>query len=159
MERATEITEDCFVSLAVITVKKDKSLKTALDSRKLNEVTIKRKAQMPNMEELISQISRKISEGTEGEILATKLSFDNAYGQIKLDENTKNLCIFTVQGGAFTRYYRFLKGFYGLADIPTIFQERIHTTLEDKHPALLDDIIVVTKRNIEKHETEVRETM
>ena len=40
LERATEITEDCFVSLAVITVKKDKSKKIALDSRKLNEVTI-----------------------------------------------------------------------------------------------------------------------
>ena len=135
LERATEITEDCFVSPAVITVKKDKSIKIALDSRKLNEVTIKRKAQMPNMEELISRISRKISEGKEGEILATKLDFDYAYGQIKLDENTKNLCIFTVTGGDFTGYYRFLKGFYRLADIPTIFQERIDTTLEHKNPA------------------------
>ena len=60
LERATEITEDCFVSPAVITVKQDESIKIALDSRKLNEVTIKRKAQMPNMEELISRISRKI---------------------------------------------------------------------------------------------------
>ena len=47
---------------------KDKSIKIALDSRKLNQVTIKRKAQMSNMEELISRISRKISEGKEGEI-------------------------------------------------------------------------------------------
>ena len=39
LERATEITEDCFVSPAVITVKKDKSIKDALDSRKLNEAT------------------------------------------------------------------------------------------------------------------------
>ena len=44
---------------------------------------------MPNMEKLISRISRKISEGKEGEILATKLDFHYAYGQIKLDENTK----------------------------------------------------------------------
>ena len=49
MERATEITEDCFVSPAVKTVRKDKSIKTALGSRKLNELTIKRKEQMPNM--------------------------------------------------------------------------------------------------------------
>ena len=53
LQKATEVTEDCFVSPAVITVKKDKSIKIALDSRNLNEVTIKRKAQMPNMEELI----------------------------------------------------------------------------------------------------------
>ena len=66
-ERATEINEDCFVSPTVITVKKDNSIKIALESRKLNEATIKRKAQMPNMEELISRISRKISEEKEGE--------------------------------------------------------------------------------------------
>ena len=50
---------------------------------------MKRKAQMPNMEELISRISRKISEGEDGEVLATKLDFDYAYGQIKLDDDTK----------------------------------------------------------------------
>ena len=103
---------------------------------------------------MTSKISSK-----QGEILATKIDFDYAYGQIKLDEKTKNLCIFTVTGGDFTGYYRFLKGFYGLADIPTIFQERIDTTLEHKHLAWLDDIIIVTKRSIDEHETEVRETM
>ena len=159
LERATEINEDCFVSPAVITVKKDKSIKIALDSRKINEATIKRKAQMPNMEELISKISRKVSEEKEGEIHITKLDFDCAYGHLRLDEQTRNLCIFTVTGGEFTGYYRFLKGFYGLADIPTIFQERIDKTLEFKHPAWLDDIIIVTKGNTEKHEAEIKETI
>ena len=151
LEKATEIKEGCFVSPAVITVKKDKSIKIALDSRKLNEATIKRKTQMPNMEELISRISRKISEEQEGEIWITKLDFDYAYGQIKLDDQTKSLCIFTVTGGEFTGYYRFLKGFYGLADIPTIFQERIDKTLEFKHPAWLDDNIIVTKGTVKKN--------
>ena len=40
------------------------------------------------------------------------------------------MCIFAVTGGNFTSYYRFLKGFYGLADIPTLFQENIDQTLE-----------------------------
>ena len=44
---------------------------------------------MPNMEELISRISRKISEQKEGEIWQTKLDFDYAYGQIKLDDETQ----------------------------------------------------------------------
>ena len=61
--------------------------------------------------------------------------------------------------GDFTGYYRFLKGFYGLVDIPTIVQERIDTTLEHKHPAWLDDITILTKGNIEKTETEVHVTM
>ena len=158
LERATEINEDCFVSPAVITIKKDKSIKIALDSRKLNEATIRRKAQMPNMEELISRISRKISEEKKGEIHITKLDFDYAYGQLRLDEQTRNLCIFTVTGGAFIGYYRFLKGFYGLADILTVFQEQIDKTLEFKHPAWLDDLIIVTKGSAEKHEAEIKET-
>ena len=54
-------------------------------------------------------------------------------------------CIFAVTGGNFTGYYRFMKEFYGLAVIPTIFQETKYQTLENKHPAWLDDIIVVTK--------------
>ena len=72
---------------------------------------------MPNMGVLISRTSKKISEETDGEISAIKLDFDYTYGQIKVDENTKNLCLFTVTGEDFTGYYRFPKGFYGLAGI------------------------------------------
>ena len=36
---------------------------------------------MPNMEELISRISRKISTGEEGDILRIKLDFEYAYRQ------------------------------------------------------------------------------
>ena len=56
-------------------------------------------------------------------------------------------------------YFGRNRGLYGLADVPTIFQERIDTTLEHKHPAWLDDIIIVTEGSIDEHEMEVRETM
>ena len=56
------------------------------------------------------------------------------------------MCIFTC--GEFTGYYCFLKRFYGLADIPTIFQKRIDKTLEIKL-ARLDAIIIVTKGSAE----------
>ena len=46
-----------------------------------------------------------------------------------------------------------------MADIPTIFQERINKTLEFKHPAWLDDIIIVTKGSAGKHEAEIKEAM
>ena len=99
----------------------------------------------------------EISEGTEGETPATKLDFGHANGQIKLNKRTRNLCIFTVIGGEFTGYYRLLKGFYGLAGIPIIFQEWRDTTLN--YPAWLNDIPIVTKGNMEKRKAEVRETM
>ena len=159
VEKANHIDENCFVSPAVITVKKDKSVKIALDSRKLNEITIKRKAKMPNMEELISRISRKIADGPADEIWTSKLDLDYAYGQLILSKEAKNLCIFAVTGGDFTGYYRFLKGFYGLADIPTIFQEKIDQTLKNKHPTWLDDIIIVTKGSKEQHKKELIEVL
>ena len=159
IEKVNNIDENCFVSPAVITVKKDKSVKIALDSRKLNEITIKRKAQMPNMEELISRISRKIADGPADEIWTSKLDLDYAYGQLLLSREARNLCIFAVTGGNFTGYYRFLEGFYGLAEIPTIFQDKIDQTLENKHPAWLDDIIVVTKGSKEQHKKELAEVL
>ena len=155
IEKATNIDENCFVSPAVITVKKDKTVKIVLDSRKLNEITVKRKTQMPNMEELISRISRKIADGEADEIWISKFDLDYAYGQLPLSKNAMDLCIFAITGGNFTGYYRFLKGFYGLADIPTIFQEKTDKTLENKHPAWLDDILVVTKGKKEQHKREL----
>ena len=80
-------------------MKKDKSVKMALDSGKLNETIIKKKTKMPNMEEFISRISRKISKKQDREIWITKLDFKYAYGQIKLKENAKNISICTITGG------------------------------------------------------------
>ena len=54
--------------------------------------------------------------------------------------------------GKFSGYYRFKKVFHGLADIPTISQEKIDRTLEYSTPAWLDDIIIVTRGNKQEHE-------
>ena len=70
-------------------------------------------------------------------------------------KNARDLCMFAVTGGNFTGYYRFLEGFYGFADIPTIFQEKFDQTLENKHPAWLDDILVVTKMTKDQHKCEL----
>ena len=91
IEKATDTDENCFVSPAVITVKKDKTIKIALDSQKLNEITVERKAQMPNMEELISRISRKIPDGEENEIWISNFDLDYAYGQLPLSKNARDL--------------------------------------------------------------------
>ena len=157
-DKANNIDENCFVSPAVITVKKDKLIKIALDSRNLSEITVKRKTQMPNMEELISRISRKLADGPADEIWISKFDLDYAYGQLLLSREARNLCIFAVTGGNLTGYCRFLKGFYGLADIPTVFQEKIDQTLDNKHPAWLD-IIVVTKGSKEEHKKELTDVL
>ena len=60
----------------VIKVKKSKPIKNAL--RKLNEATIKREAQEPNMQELISRTSRKKCDGNNGDILIKNSDYDYA---------------------------------------------------------------------------------
>ena len=158
LEKADKTTENCFVSPAVITIKKVKSVKIAVDSRKLNESCIKRKATMPNMEERISQISAKITQNN-GEIWMSKIDLDYAYGQAKLSAETSRHCVLSIIGGDFTGHYRFKKGFYGLSDIPTVFQEHIDKVLEFKTPVWLDDIICVTNGTIEEHDRELREIL
>ena len=158
LEKADKTTENCFVSPAVITIKKDKSVKIALDLRKLNESCIKRKATMPNMEELTNKISAKITKNN-GEIWMSKIDLDYAYGQAKLSPEASRHCVFSIIGGDFTGLYRFKKGFYGLSDIPTVFQEHIDKVLEFKIPVWLDDIICVTNGTIEEHEEELRKIL
>ena len=80
---------------------------------------------------------------------------DYAYGQLPLSKNAMDLCILAVTGENFTSYNRFLKGFYGLADMPTMFQEQTDKTLEIKHPACLDCILVVSKGTKEQHKREL----
>ena len=81
----------------------------------------------------------------------SKIDLDYAYGQMKLSEETSRQCVFALTGGKFSGNYRFKKGFYGLADIPTIFQEKIDRTLGYCTRAWLDDIIVVTRGNKQGH--------
>ena len=144
MEKVKHVDEDCFVSPVVNTVKTDKSVKTALDSRKLKDSCIKIRPRMPNMEELLNQISVKITRDRTKELRISKIDLDYAYGQMKLSKETSRQCVFAITGGKFSGYYRFKKGFYGLADISTKFQEKTDGTLEYSTPAWLDDIIVVT---------------
>ena len=52
-----------------------------------------------------------------------------------------------------------IQKFYGLADIPTIFQEKIDQTLEYSTPAWLNDIIVVTRGDREEHENKLLDVL
>ena len=107
---------------------------------------------MPNMEELLNQISVEITRDRTKELNISKIDLDYAYGQMKLSIETSRQCVFAITGGKFSGYYRFKKGFYSLADFPTIFQEKIDRTLEYSTPAWLDDIIVVTRGDRTEHE-------
>ena len=88
LEKIKYVDEDCFVSPVVTTVKCDKSVKIALDSRKLNDSCVKMRPHMPNMEELLNQISVEITRDRTTQLFMSKIDLDYAYGHMKLSEET-----------------------------------------------------------------------
>ena len=67
IKRVDKCTSDCFIAPIVITVKKDDSIKLALDAKPINRQLIKNKYQMPNVDELldgVSQINTANDSGT-----------------------------------------------------------------------------------------------
>ena len=114
----------------MITVKVVKSVKIALNSRKLNDSCSKMRQRMPNMEEVLNQISEETTCDRALQLFISKNELDYAYGQMKLSDETNRQRVFAITGGKISGYYRFKKGFIGLADLPTIFQDKIDRTLE-----------------------------
>ena len=110
---------------------------------------------MPNLEKLSNQISVEITRDRTKELEMSKIDLDYAYSQIKLSKETSRQCVFAITEGKFSGYYRFKKEFYGLADIPAIFQETIDRTLENSTTAWLDDMIVVTRGDRNEHQNKL----
>ena len=114
MEKIKDVDEGCFVSPVVFTLKSDKSVKIAQNSRMLNDSSIKMRLHMPNMEELLNQISVEITRDRTMQVVMSKIDLDYAHGQMKLSEETSQQGVFALTGGKFSGYYGFKKGFYGL---------------------------------------------
>ena len=133
--RETQVGEDQFISPVVITRKDNGTVKIAVDAGELNNNIVKKKAQMPNIEDILAQISVKITSNREKPLFMTSVDLKYAFGQIKLHPETSRHCIFTMIGGKITGHYRFQKGFYGLADMPVIFQEKIDQVIDMQTPA------------------------
>ena len=68
------------MSPIVITIKKDASVKLALESRELNTQVHKNKYQMPKIEDLMDTVGQTISEKKQGDIYFTTMDLTYAYG-------------------------------------------------------------------------------
>ena len=137
-----------FLSPIVITVKKDGSVKLALELREVKKQVHKNKYQIPNIEELIDTVGQTISEKKSGDIYFTTMDLTYAYGQLPLKAETSVQCKFSLIGGRSTGTYRFKTGFYGLTTMPAEFQRAMDCILVEypQAHAFIDDILVVTKR-------------
>ena len=147
-----------FVSPIVITVKKDQTVKLALDSKKINKFIHKNKHQMPNIDILLDNITQIVKSNDNQQTLLSTLGLRYAYSQIPLDKSTREQCNFSLIGGNATGTYQFQTGFYGLTDMPAEFQKAIDLTLKNCSYiyAYLDDILIVTKGSVDIHKQKLQ---
>ena len=87
-----------FIQPVVITVKKDTSVKIAIDARSLNNAILKSKYQMPNLESLMEKVSEIVNNNNDGEVFFTSLDMQYAYGQTTLHHETAKPCNFQIVG-------------------------------------------------------------
>ena len=72
LEKMNDVDEDCSVSPVIITVENDKLVKVALDSRKLNDSSIKMTPHMPNMEKILNRSSVEITRDRTAQLSISK---------------------------------------------------------------------------------------
>ena len=153
-EKLQECSDKNFISPIVITVKKDKSVKLALDSKVLNKAIHKNKYKMPNIDSRIDSLSQHINDSNHGEhVYFSTINLKYAYSQLNLHPDTARHCNFNIICGDATGKYRFKTGFFGLTDMPAEFQKAMGYTLVglSNTYCFLDDIIVVSKGSKESH--------
>ena len=153
MKKLTNCSNKIFISPKVITVKKDQSIKIALDSKILNKAIHKNKYQMPNIDSLIQTISQTLSTVPQETAYFRTLDLQYAYSQFSLHSDTARHCNFNLVSGDMNGTYRFKTGFYCLTDMPAEFQKPIDCTPAglDNTFCFLDDILIVSRGGIEKH--------
>ena len=143
-----------FISPIVITVKRDKTVKLALDSKIVNKSIHKNKYQMPNIDNLIDTIQQNLNTNvSQKTAYLSTLDLKYAYSQNNLEPETARHCNFNIVSGEGTGTYRFINSFYGLTDMPAAFQKVMDYTLvglKNTH-CFLDDIIIVSRGSKEDH--------
>ncbi|XP_054723056.1 uncharacterized protein K02A2.6-like [Uloborus diversus] len=104
-----------------------------------NKITELEQYPLPNIEDLFAQLS--------GGTLFSKLDLRDAYCQLQLDEDSKNLVVINTQKGLF-RYTRLP---FGVASAPAVFQREMEKILQGLQGAscYLDDLLVTGKDRVE----------
>ena len=99
ISKLDKCTSDCFIAPIVITVKKDDSIKLALDAKPIKRQLFNIKYQMPNVDELLDGVSQILTANTAGTLYFMVLDLKYAYSQIRLNAETAKQCNFNIVGG------------------------------------------------------------
>ena len=96
-----------------------------------------------------------ISERRRRPLYISTTDLKYAFGKFLLHHETAKHCVAAIVGGKATGHFRFRKGFYGLADMPVVFQSKMDKVLDNSAKAWQDNIIVVTRVSPEEHAKEL----
>ena len=129
------------------------SIKLALNAKPMNAQIWKNKYQLPNIHEFVDSVAQIITKDVPGKVCFTSLDLIYASSPLPLSSFTSSHCNFNILCGDATGTYRFKTGFFGLTDLPTEFQKATDCTLQGLEGVIcyLDDILVVTKADIQEH--------
>ncbi len=114
---------------------------------------------MPNLDDLRDRASIRAYKDRGMPFWASTIDLDYAFGQVELDEKTAKHRVIAIVGGDCTGHCRFNRGFYGLADMPVIFQDKFDRVLEGRAPAWQDNMIVIMKGTMTEHFEHVSEVL
>ena len=70
-----------------------------MDFRKLNNICMKMRPHMPNMEELLYQTLTEVTRLQNESLWISKIDLKYAYGQLKLSKETRRQCNLPKTGG------------------------------------------------------------
>ena len=121
IHRVEQINDEVFIQPVLVSVKRDKSVRIALDVRSLNNAIQKKKYQMPNMENLLEQVAGIVNSKEDGIVRFTSLDMLYAYGQTELHPETASHCYLQIIGERAT--YAFKTGFFGMTIKPSESQK------------------------------------
>jgi hypothetical protein len=127
--------------------KKDKSLRMCVDYRSLNEVTIKNKYPLPNIDDLFDQL--------KGAKYFSKVHLRSGYHQLKIRESDIPKTAFVTR----YRQYEFMVMSFGLTNAPTYFinlMNKVFMEELDKFGIVFIDNILVYCKSVEEHEQHLR---
>ena len=82
----------CFIAPISIIVKKSCSIKLALDAKLIIRQLFKNNYQMPNVDELMDEMSQFFTENKEGTLYLMRLDLNCAYSELKLVADTARQC-------------------------------------------------------------------